>query len=265
LSVTLRTQRSGRCSARRWLRTAPRSLRRSSPHTTSPHFVGSSTWEGGTGRFLADILVKNPNASGVLFDLPDVVAEAPPLLAASGVAEHCEVVAGSLFEPVPREGDLYVLRAILHDWDDVRATAILATCRRAMGAGARLVIVERVLPDKAEAGREADSYLLDLEMLTNTPGGRERTEAEFRAILAAANFAATKFVRPPLPFGSSRRDRFDVARPVRATLFRRGIRPAARSRIARQRGRSKATRDAGQGGAAAGLRIRDEDDRRRGS
>src|SRR5580693_4001836 len=75
---------------------------------------------GGTGRLLANILAANPNARGVLFDLPHVIAAAPPLLAASGVAERCEVVAGSFFDRVPDGVDAYVLRAVIHDWDDAR-------------------------------------------------------------------------------------------------------------------------------------------------
>jgi SAM-dependent methyltransferase len=149
---------------------------------------------GGTGRLLADILSANPNVLGVLFDLPNVLTAASALLEASGVAGRCKLVAGSFFEGVPGGADGYVLKHVLHDWDDARAAAILSSCRRAMARTATLLIVERVMPEKAEQGQAAEAYLLDLEMLVNTPGGRERTEAEFRALLAAAGFTMTRVV-----------------------------------------------------------------------
>jgi SAM-dependent methyltransferase len=154
---------------------------------------------GGTGRFLADILAANPTVAGVLFDLPNVVSAAPPLVEASGVAGRCKIVAGSFFEKVPAGADAYIMKVVLHDWDDTRATAILANCRKAMDPAATLLIVERVMPEKAEEGRAADSYLLDLEMLVLTPGGRERNEAEFRAILTPAGFTLTRIVETAAP------------------------------------------------------------------
>ena len=149
---------------------------------------------GGTGRLLADLLTAHRNARGVLFDLPNVVTGALAVLAASGVEARCDVVGGSFFDGLPSGADAYILRAILHDWDDDRAIAILANCRKAMTGDAILLIVERVLPEKAVRGSAADSYLLDLEMLVNTPGGRERTEEEFRTILTTAGFAAMRVV-----------------------------------------------------------------------
>jgi len=149
---------------------------------------------GGTGRLLADILSTHLRAWGILFDLPNVVTGARPLLATGGVEARCEVVGGSFFDGVPSGADAYILRAILHDWDDDRSIAILGNCRKAMGPDATLLVVERVLPEKAEGGLAVDSYLLDLEMLVNTPGGRERTEAEFRAILTAAGFPAIRIL-----------------------------------------------------------------------
>jgi hypothetical protein len=130
---------------------------------------------GGTGRLIADILAAHPDMRGILFDLPNVVAGAPTLLQASGVETRCEVVGGSFFDGVPPGADAYLLRAILHDWDDGRSIAILKSVRKATPEDAVLLIIERVLPERAEMGRAVDSYLLDLEMLVNTPGGRERT------------------------------------------------------------------------------------------
>jgi hypothetical protein len=154
---------------------------------------------GGTGRLLADILVANPDVRGMLYDLPNVVAAAPPLLEASGVAGRCKVVAGDFFASVPEGADAYVLKSVLHDWDDARAIDILASCRRAMAPTSTLLIVERVMPEKAEQGRAVEAYLLDLEMLVLTPGGHERTEAEFRAILSAAGFTITRIVPTTAP------------------------------------------------------------------
>lgn len=149
---------------------------------------------GGTGRLIADLLVAHPDMRGILFDLPNVVAGAPSILEASGVAGRCEIVDGSFFDFVPAGADAYVMRAILHDWDDERSIAILQNVRKAMRSDAVLLIVERVLPERAEAGNASDSYLLDLEMLVNTPGGRERSLSEFGEILAAAGFGPPRLV-----------------------------------------------------------------------
>jgi hypothetical protein len=154
---------------------------------------------GGNGRFLSDILLANPGIRGIVFDLPHVVAGAAPLLQASGLAERCEVVAGDFFKEAPPGADAYLLKQVIHDWDDARAIAIFGTCRRAMGRGGTLLIVERVMPEKAEQDRAAEAYLLDLEMLVHTPGGRERTEAEFSAILADAGFGITRIVPTAAP------------------------------------------------------------------
>ncbi len=154
---------------------------------------------GGTGRLLADILATNPEVEGILFDLPDVSADALSLLEASGVAGRCKFVAGDFFEGVPAGANAYVLKHILHDWDDARAIAIVSNCRKAMPRNATLLIVERVLPERAQQGRAAEAYLVDLEMLVHAPGGRERAESEFRAILSAAGFAAVRVVPTTTP------------------------------------------------------------------
>ena len=150
---------------------------------------------GGQGVLLAAVLRAHPHLRGVLFDQPAVVAGAAPVLRAAGVADRCEVVGGDFFAAVPAGGDVYLLSRILHDWDDARATALLRVLHRAARPGARLVVVERVLPpgDAPHPGK-----LIDLTMLVML-GGRERTEAEFRALLAGAGFSLTRVV--PLPDG----------------------------------------------------------------
>ena len=149
---------------------------------------------GGNGTFLGAILRANPGVRGLLFDLPHVVAGAPEVLGAAGVAARCAVAGGSLFEWVPEGGDAYLLKRIIHDWDDERACGILAACRRAMKPGARLLVVDEVLPLRAGPDVATEAHLLDLEMLVATSGGRERTEEEFRALYRAAGFTLSRVV-----------------------------------------------------------------------
>jgi hypothetical protein len=152
---------------------------------------------GGTGELLAAIMAANAGLRGVLFDLPNVVDRAVSVL--SGVVDRCTVERGSFFEHVPRHGDIYLLKHILHDWDDERAGAILRCCRRCMPANARLLIIERKLPEIAEPEADAESFLTDLEMLVMTSGGRERTEAEFRSLLVDAGFEPARIVPTASP------------------------------------------------------------------
>jgi hypothetical protein len=156
---------------------------------------------GGTGALLAAVLQAHPASRGVLYDLPHVVAGAGPVLAAAGVADRCAAVGGSFFEAVPAGGDAYLLKYVLHDWDDERAVAILRRCRAAAAPGAVLLVVEQVLPERLAPGAAARRVTrLDLQMLVMTPGGRERTEREFRALLAAADFALRATLPTASPF-----------------------------------------------------------------
>ncbi|HET7094791.1 MAG TPA: methyltransferase, partial [Thermomicrobiales bacterium] len=117
---------------------------------------------GGAGAFLAAILVRYPAMRGVLFDQPHVAASAAPILAAAGVADRCEVASGSFFAGVPAGADAYLLKSILHDWDDERCGDILRTCRRAMAPGAALLVVEQALGSPNE---NPDAKFSDLNML----------------------------------------------------------------------------------------------------
>jgi hypothetical protein len=140
---------------------------------------------GGQGALLAAILARRTDARGVLFDLPHVIAAAGELIEEKGLTARCELVAGDFFEVVPAGGDLYLLKRVIHDWDDERSVAILRACRAAMGASARLLVIEHVLPP----GNARDwGKLLDLQMLVLSPSGRERDEAGFRALLGTAGF-----------------------------------------------------------------------------
>ena len=135
--------------------------------------------------FLAMILHVYPAMHGVLFDRPEVVGGAQVTLKEAGVANRCEVVSGDFFARVPSGGDAYVLRQIIHDWDDVRATTILRNCRREMTESGKLLVVERgITPDYRTA---LPVLHLDVEMLVNY-SGLQRTEAEYRALFDATGF-----------------------------------------------------------------------------
>jgi len=155
---------------------------------------------GSSGALLAAILEAHPAAHGILFDLPHVVTGAEQVLAEAGAADRCAVVGGSFFDSVPPGGDAYLLKYIIHDWDDERAVAILRRCREAMAPGSVLLLVERVLPDHLEAGPAAQGLArLDLQMLVLTPGGRERTEQQFRSLLEEAGFDLRKVIPTASP------------------------------------------------------------------
>ncbi len=139
---------------------------------------------GGNGTALVALLTKYPHLQGVVYDLPHIREEAEQTIAAAGLADRCEFVGGSFFESVPEGGDVYVLLQILHDWSDEDATRILRSCRKAIGEDAKLVVLELIVPDGNE---QHPSVLLDLQMLVLL-GGRERTEDEWRKLLADGGF-----------------------------------------------------------------------------
>jgi O-methyltransferase len=144
---------------------------------------------GGQGALLAALLAANPVARGVLFDQPDVIAGSGHVLAP--VAPRCQVVPGDFFDLVPAGGDTYVLKLVLHDWDDVRAARILGNIRNAIIPGGRLVIIEAVMPPGDEYHH---AKFLDVNMLVLSEGGRERTEEEYRMLLDDAGFTLTRLV-----------------------------------------------------------------------
>jgi hypothetical protein len=150
---------------------------------------------GGHGRVLTSILEKYPAMNGVLFDLEHVLAGARPIIESRGLAGRCRTIAGDFFKNVPEGGDAYIMKHIIHDWDDERATAILKNIRASMNRGGRLILLESVVA----AGNQPDfAKLIDLEMLL-LPGGRERTEQEFRDLLAGAGFTLTRIVPTKSP------------------------------------------------------------------
>lgn len=148
---------------------------------------------GGHGLLLATILGANPDLSGVLFELPFMLEGARELLAEHGVAERCRVEVGDFFESIPA-GDAHILKNIVHDFEADQAVAILRNCRAAAQPGARVLIVQEALPpgDAPSFGK-----LLDLQMLLI--GGRERTEAEYRALLQASGYELSRIVETASP------------------------------------------------------------------
>ena len=155
---------------------------------------------GGHGILLGAILRSAPDLHAVLVDQPAVVAEAGRRLAAEGVADRCQLVPGDFFAEVPAGADAYVLSRVLHDWTDDDAHRVLAACRAAMGPRSRLLVVEAILPERAAdqpAVIQMDLYMLILL------GARERTELQFRHLLAGAGFEVRRVVATRSPVGLS--------------------------------------------------------------
>ncbi len=144
---------------------------------------------GSQGVLLARLLEENPRAAGVLFDLPEVVDGARAAIGARGLGDRVELRGGNFFEEVPEGGDLYVLKHILHDWDDEHAATILRTCHRASRPGTALLVVERVLGP----GSHAVDYVADLLMLVMF-GGKERSRREFEHLLAEGGYHLERVV-----------------------------------------------------------------------
>ncbi len=137
---------------------------------------------GGNGALLAAVLSAYPPVQGVLYDQPHVVTGAASLFERAGVADRCRTVGGDFFQSVPQGADAYVLRAVIHDWDDDAAIRILTVVRQAVAEDGRVLIVERVIGAPNE-GR--DAKFSDLNMLVS-PDGRERTREEFVALLVSS-------------------------------------------------------------------------------
>jgi hypothetical protein len=139
---------------------------------------------GGIGTVLAAVLRAKPGLEGVLVDAPGVLAEADRFLRERGVRDRVELSEGDIFANVEARADVYVMKDVLHDWDDERCRRILATTRRAMPPGSRLVLVENLqetnVPDPVGS-------MVDIQMLTQTDGGRQRSVAELHALLADAD------------------------------------------------------------------------------
>lgn len=159
---------------------------------------------GNDGTLVAGLLAAVPGLRGVLFDRPEGAVRAAKTLAAAGVADRCEVVTGDFFDAVPEVpggGEAYLLKNVLHDWDDGRVAVILRNCRRAMSPDATLLVVESVMDPTVTPGSPNGAkavVMSDVSMLVSH-GGRERTEAEYRALLASAGLEVTAVGEPFSP------------------------------------------------------------------
>jgi len=145
---------------------------------------------GGRGALLARVLQATAGARGILFDQPHVVSGATATFEAAGVAERCEVVGGSFFDVVPGGGDAYMMRSVLHDWDDANCVRILRCVATAMPIDARLLVIDRLVAPPNEG---AETKLSDLNMLVS-PGGLERTREEFAALFEQAGLRLARVV-----------------------------------------------------------------------
>jgi hypothetical protein len=151
---------------------------------------------GADGTVLAAILAVYPHMRGVLFDLPHVITDAPRTLASYGIDDRIDCAGGDFFESVPAGGDAYLLSLVLHDWPDQQARRILANTAAAGGSGARLLVLEFVVPP---GDTPHLSKMSDLNMLAMM-GGRERTEPEWRELLEDAGFSGIEIRPTSTPF-----------------------------------------------------------------
>jgi hypothetical protein len=154
---------------------------------------------GGRGALLHAILEAYPDVQGTVLDRPRAFADGDQWQNRD-FGDRCTYVGGDFFHGVPHEADVYLLKNIIHDWDDDRATLILRNCRAAIPPRGKLLLVERIMPERVEAApRHRNLAWSDLAMLIG-PGGRERTEAEFRALLRAADFELRKVISTAVEF-----------------------------------------------------------------
>jgi hypothetical protein len=145
---------------------------------------------GGQGKLVALILKANPSTRGVLFDTPNQTPGAQRLFEQEEIAGRCETITGDFLESVPEGGDAYLLKHIIHDWDDQRAIEILKNCRRSMSVEARLLLIEEIITRDSDF---APAKVLDIQQLL-MPGGRERTREEYGKLLEAAGFELTAII-----------------------------------------------------------------------
>ena len=150
---------------------------------------------GGHGVLLNTILQAYPAVNGIVFDAPHVVVGAEDAIRQAGLNGRCRAVGGDFFQSVPAGGDAYLMKHIIHDWPDDRATTILRNCRKGVNAGGKLLLVELVLKPANEPDM---GKIIDLEMLV-VASGKERTEAEYRALLAGAGWRLTRVVPTKSP------------------------------------------------------------------
>jgi hypothetical protein len=151
---------------------------------------------GAHGVLLTAVLQANAATGGILFDLPHVIETAGSAIAAAGLSDRCRLVSGDFFEAVPEGADLHLLKQILHDWNDERATQLLQNCHRALPPSGKLVLIEMLIPPD---NRPSPAQAMDLNMLVLL-GGRERTEMQFERLLRGAGFRLEQVIPTRSPF-----------------------------------------------------------------
>ena len=153
---------------------------------------------GGNGALLIGILKANPALRGIVFDLPRVAERARQSITNAGLTDRCEARGGSFFEPVPKGADAVLLKHVIHDWNDEDSVKILSNCRAGLAPGGTLLIVEGVYPPRIDGSAESRGAAMnDVNMLVST-GGRQRSDAEFRSLYAAAGLKLTRIVPTPV-------------------------------------------------------------------
>jgi hypothetical protein len=155
---------------------------------------------GGHGALLSAVLEAYPGMKGVLFDMQHAMDGARAHLENAGLAQRCECVSGSFFDAIPGGADTYMLKSIIHDWNDERSTTILRNCRRAIPQDGKLLLVERIMPARLDSSPLHHAIAqADLTMLLGA-GGQERSEAEFHILLKSTGFRLTKLITTALEF-----------------------------------------------------------------
>jgi orsellinic acid C2-O-methyltransferase len=149
---------------------------------------------GGNGALLTGLLEAHPHLHGTVFDQPAVAERAKQRIAARGLADRCEARGGDFFKEVPPGADAYILKHVIHDWDDEHAVMILKNCHRAMGENSKLLIVEGVYPSRIDQSVESRGAATNDVTMLVLFGGRHRSEAEFRSLYEAAGFKLTRMV-----------------------------------------------------------------------
>jgi hypothetical protein len=151
---------------------------------------------GGHGFLLASILKKNPQLRGVLYEIPAIISEQDSMLSKFEVEDRCEKVAGNFFESVPKGGDAYIMKHIIHDWSDEQCTSILKNCTQAMTKDGKVLVVEMILP---EGNNPSPAKILDLQMLLFLPGC-ERTEEEYRILFDKSGLRLNRIIPTKSPY-----------------------------------------------------------------
>jgi orsellinic acid C2-O-methyltransferase len=155
---------------------------------------------GGHGALLAAVLKANSALRGVVFDLPHAIEGARKYLTEKGVADRCDLVTGDFFEQIPDGADAYLLKNIIHDWNDERSSRILRSCRDAMRPNGKLLLIERIMPERVEASSLHRAIVwADLIMMLG-PGGHQRTEAEFLTLLDSSGFRLTRIIETEMEY-----------------------------------------------------------------